>query len=141
VGANSKLKREDIAVNGEVNKKSKAKNDIIFIAVILALILALGAFYVFSHGEGDTVTVTVGGVLYGEYPLSEGRTVEIKNGESVNLLIIEGGRARVASASCPDGICAAHKPISRDGESIVCLPNEVVITVNKKSTDSPDIIV
>jgi hypothetical protein len=89
VGANSKLKREDIAVNGEVNKKSKAKNDIIFIAVILALILALGAFYVFSHGEGDTVTVTVGGVLYGEYPLSEGRTVEIKNGEAVNALRFE----------------------------------------------------
>ncbi len=141
MGANSKLNREDTAVNGEVNKKSKAKNDIIFIAVILALILALGAFYVFSHGEGDTVTVTVGGVLYGEYPLSEGRTVEIKNGEAVNLLIIEGGRARVATASCPDGICAAHKPISRDGESIICLPNRVVITVRSGTGESPDIVV
>ena len=128
-------------MKGEANKGSKAKNDIIFIAVLLAFMLAVGAFFVFSRGEGDTVTVTVGGKLYGEYPLSESRTVEIKNGEAVNTLIIEGGRARVEHASCPDGVCVAHKPISRDGESIICLPNEVVVTVRKKGVDSPDIIV
>lgn len=128
-------------MNGEANKKSKAKNDIIFIAVLLALILVFGAFYVFSRGEGDTVTVTVGGKLYGEYLLSEDRTVEIRNGEAVNLLIIEGGKARVEYASCPDGVCAAHRPISRDGDSIICRPNEVVVTVRKKISDAPDIIV
>lgn len=128
-------------MNGEANKRSKAKNDIIFIAVLLALVLAVGAFFVFSRGEGDTVTVTVGGKLYGEYPLSQDRVVEIKNGDALNTLIIEGGRARVEHASCPDGICVAHKPISRDGESIICLPNEVVVTVSKKTADSPDIIV
>ena len=128
-------------MNGEANKRSKAKNDIIFIAVLLALVLAVGAFFVFSRGEGDTVTVTIGGKLYGEYPLSQDRVVEIKNGDALNTLIIEGGRARVEHASCPDGICVAHKPISRDGESIICLPNEVVVTVSKKTADSPDIIV
>lgn len=128
-------------MKGEANKGSKAKNDIIFIAVLLALMVAAGAFFVFSRGEGDTVTVTVGGKLYGEYPLSEDGTVQIKNGEAVNTLIIEGGRARVEYASCPDGVCVAHKPISRDGESIICLPNEVVVTVRKKGADSPDIIV
>ena len=128
-------------MRGEARKSSKVKNDIIFITVLLALIAVLGAVYIFSRGEGDTVTVTVGGELYGEYPLSEDRTVEIKNGEAVNTLIIEGGRARVEHASCPDGVCVAHKPISRDGESIICLPNEVVVTVRKKGADSPDIIV
>ena len=128
-------------MRGEARKSPKVKNDIIFIAVLLALIAVLGAVYIFSRGEGDTVTVTVGGELYGEYPLSEDRTVEIKNGDAVNLLIIEGGKAFVGSASCPDGICVSHKPISRDGESIICLPNEVVVTVRKKSADTPDIIV
>jgi hypothetical protein len=137
---NIKIK-EDTAVNGELNKRAKTKNDIIFIAVLLALILAFGAFYAFSRKDGDTVTVTVGGEIYGEYPLSEDRTVEIRNGEAVNLLIIEGGCARIEEASCPDGICAAHRPISRDGESIVCLPNEVVVTVRKNGSDAPDIIV
>lgn len=113
----------------------------IFIAVLLALILAFGGFYILSCGDGDTVRVTVGGELYGEYPLSQDTTVEIRNGENLNLLIIEGGKARVETASCPDGICVSHKPISRDGESIICLPNEVVVSVHKTETDAPDIIV
>jgi hypothetical protein len=128
-------------VEGKACGKSKAKNDMIFIAVLLALILAFGGFYILSRGEGDTVRVTVGGELYGEYPLSQDTTVEIRNGENLNLLIIEGEKARVETASCPDGICVSHKPISRDGESIICLPNEVVVSVHKTETDAPDIIV
>ena len=45
------------------------------------------------------------------------------------------------NASCPDGICVSHRPIFRDGESIVCLPNRVVITVvSDGDTASPDIV-
>jgi hypothetical protein len=128
-------------VNGIADKKPRVKNDIIFIAVLLAVIIAAGALYMLSRGEGDTVTVTAGGEPYGEYPLSTDRTVEIKNGEAVNLLIIEGGKARVEYASCPDGVCVSHKPISRDGQSIICLPNQVVVTVSKNSENTPDIIV
>jgi hypothetical protein len=128
-------------VNGIADKKPRVKNDIIFISVLLAVIIAAGALYMLSRGEGDTVTVTVGGAPYGEYPLSVDRTVEIKNGEAVNLLIIEGGKARVEYASCPDGVCVSHKPISRDGQSIICLPNQVVVTVSKNSENTPDIIV
>lgn len=97
-------------MNGIADKKPRVKNDIIFISVLLAVIIAAGALYMLSRSEGDTVTVTVGGAPYGEYPLSTDRTVEIKNGEAVNLLIIEGGKARVEYASCPDGVCVSHKP-------------------------------
>jgi hypothetical protein len=133
--------QRSVTVSGDANRKSRVRNDIIFIAVLLAVIIAAGSLYIFLRGEGDTVTVTVGGALFGEYPLSVDRAVEIKNGESLNLLIIEGGKARVEHASCPDGICVSHKPISRDGESIICLPNEVVVTVRKNIEDAPDIIV
>ena len=45
-------------------------------------------------------------------------------------------------ATCPDGICVSHTPIFRDGESIVCLPQRVVITVvSNNDTDTPDIVV
>ena len=32
-------------------------------------------------------------------------------------------------ADCPDQICVNHRPVSRNGESIICLPNEVVVSV------------
>ena len=87
--------------------------------------------------------VEVDGTVMGTYPLSVDREVEIvtgENGEELNLLVIKDGKAIISTATCPDGICAAHKPISREGESIICLPHKVVITVIGGSGEEPDII-
>ena len=37
-------------------------------------------------------------------------------------------------ADCPDQICVNHLAISRDGESIICLPNKVVIAIEAGDT-------
>ncbi|MBQ9151108.1 MAG: NusG domain II-containing protein [Clostridia bacterium] len=120
------------------------RNDLIFIGVLLLVVALLGLAFFFLRGEGNTVTVTVDGELFGTYSLSEDTTVEIRtgdDGEELNLLIIRDGVAYVETATCPDGICAAHKPISRDGESIVCLPHKVVITVTAvDDSEQPDIV-
>ena len=121
----------------------KFRNDLIFIAAVLALVAIGAAALFFLRGEGSTVQVEVNGTVIGTYPLSVDREVEIitgENGEERNLLVIKDGKATVTAATCPDGICASHKPISREGESIVCLPHKVVITVIGGSGEEPDII-
>ena len=119
----------------------RLRNDIIFIAVLLIVVSAIGLSYFFFRGEGDTVEVSLGGKECGSYSLNEDRTVEIKSERGYNILVIKDGEAYVSEASCPDGICSAHKPVSRDGESIICLPNEVVISVSAKdSENTPDIV-
>ena len=125
----------------QVNRKHR--NDVIFIAVLLLMVSLIGAAFFFLRGEGDTVTVSVDGKHYGTYPLHTDLTLSIRtgeDGEEENLLVIRDGTARVESATCPDGICAAHKPISREGESIVCLPHRVVITVHTSDGEEPDLI-
>jgi len=118
----------------------KARNDILFISAVL-LITAVAALALFLfRPPGDTVIVTVDGVIRGEYPLSENRSVEIRNGDGYNLLIIEDGKAYVQHASCPDGICSAHRPVGRNGESIICLPNKVVIEIRTQNQKEPDIV-
>ena len=122
----------------------KIKNDIIFIAILLAVVSLVGlAFFIFRD-EGDTVTVTVDGAVYAEYSLAENIRLDIRTGDGdseSNVLIIKDGVAYVESATCPDGICASHKPISREGESIVCLPHRVVITVHTSDKNEvPDIV-
>ena len=76
--------------------------------------------------------------------LSQDVRVEIRTGEheqNLNVLVIKDGVAYVESASCPDGICSSHRPISREGESIACLPNRVIINVRaQKADDDFDII-
>ena len=111
-------------------KRRKLKNDILFIAILMAVVIVAGVGLYFGRGAGDTVVVTVDQVVYGTYPLSKDVTVDILTGEdNHNLLVIQDGEAYVESATCPDGICAAHNPISRDGESIICLPHRVVVAV------------
>ena len=121
----------------------KFKNDLIFIAILLAVVTVAGLAIFFLRGEGSAVKVEVDGTVIGTYALSLDREVEIitgENGEERNVLVIRDGKASVSSATCPDGICAAHKPISREGESIVCLPHRVVITVIGGGENQPDIV-
>lgn len=122
---------------------SKLRNDIILIVVVLAvLLLAFFAMQLFGE-KGTAVKVTVDGKLYGEYSLSENISVDIYTGDNDsghNRLVIKDGKAFVESANCPDGICASHKPISVSGESIVCLPHRVVISVFAEDEDAPDVV-
>ena len=127
------------------NKKRKLRNDIVLIGTLLAVLVLIGLALWLLRGEGDIVVVEVNGTAYGSYALNTDRTVEIRTGEGgkeLNLLVIKDGKAYVETATCPDGICAAHRPIFRRGESIICLPHKVVITVVKAelSDDAPDIV-
>lgn len=130
-------KKSDSAVS---DGRRKVKNDIVFIVALLLLITAAALGMFLFRTEGDTVIVTVDGQAWGEYPLNENREIEIRNGDGYNLLVIEGGRAYVRQASCPDGICSSHRPIGLDGESIICLPNKVVVEVRTRNSEQPDII-
>ncbi len=123
--------------------RCKIRNDIIFILSLLLIVSLVGAGIFFLRGEGDMVKVTVDGALYGAYPLYEDAVVEIrtgKDGEQLNVLVIQDGEAYVKSATCPDGICVRHRPVSRDGESIACLPHKVAITVYAVE-DDVDIVI
>ena len=127
-----------------VNKRH-LRNDILLIIVLL-LVAATGAAYLFLfRGFGDVVKVTVDGELYGVYSLSQDRTEYISTGEDgrqLNRLVIREGKAFIQTATCPDGICAAHRAIFRNGESIVCLPHGVVVTVTTAQTQGePDVVV
>lgn len=120
----------------ENKNNKKIRNDIIFIAVLLLVltvigvgILAFGKTGFFTGKKGNTVKVVVAGKIYGEYSLNVNKTVEIKSDRGHNILVIEDGEAYVREASCPDGVCSSHKPINIVGESIICLPNQVVVSI------------
>ena len=106
------------------------KADLILLAAIVAAaVLCALRFRPKEAGSGAVVSVTVDGSEYGRWPLAEDRTVEIKNGEQVNVLRIEDGAAFIESADCKNQLCVASAPVSRIGQRIVCLPNRVVAEI------------
>ncbi len=105
------------------------RNDLFLAGGLLLAVAFIGLWVFFGRAAGDTLEVRVDGVLVAAYPLAVNREVTVGEGECRNRLVIRDGEAYVAEATCPDGICAAHRPISRDGESIVCLPHKAVFSV------------
>ena len=106
------------------------KNDVIFISFLAVFCIAV-CLWVYKGGavEGSNIKITVDGKEYGTYSLLEEQTITIGEGEKLNIIEIKGGKAYMKEASCPDQLCVDQNEISFDKESIICLPNKVVITV------------
>lgn len=103
------------------------KNDLILVAVILVL-AGIGFLTYTNLGRqaAGIVKVTVDGELFGTYSLEKELNIQIND---TNHLIIKDGQVDMIEADCPDQICVDHKTISRNKETIVCLPNKVVVEI------------
>lgn len=109
--------------------KSKFKNDLLLTGAILVIALVAFVCFKFTQKSGNSVNVSINGDVVKTFSLNENTEFEIKTGENVNILVISNGEAYIKSANCPDKICVHHRKISNDGETIVCLPHKVVISV------------
>ena len=105
------------------------KADMALIAVILAAAAAVFLFLFLFSEEGSSVVISRGGEEIGRYSLQEDSRIPLSDEEGENLLIIEDGTAWMEEADCPDGLCVRQGKISGSGESIICLPHELVVTI------------
>lgn len=110
------------------------KGDIILLLILIIIGVTGCIIFASMQGNESYVVITVDGVEQGRYPLSDDAEIIIQseNGGE-NLLQIQYGYADVLSANCPNEDCVHQKVISDNGESIICLPHKVVITVYEES--------
>ena len=89
--------------------------------------------------KGGFVAVIQNGTEIERFSLSEEQEyrIELEDG-SYNLLKIQDGKVYMEEASCPDQICVNHRAIHNVGETIVCLPNELVLKVIEQ-TSKPEL--
>ena len=122
-------------------KLTKGDKVLIFFIVLVSLLSFIYINrYAFSTKE-KYVSVQVNGqevkkVLYDEKLI--GHTIPIQTEYGYNLLEIGDQRVRVIEADCPDKIDVKQGYIQRVGETIVCLPNKLVIEI-KGITEEDDI--
>ncbi len=105
--------------------------------LILSLLLVSGALFLrmyFSKQDGGWAVVTVNGSEVARYSLLTDGRYELNGGS--NVLVIEDHSAHMAEASCPDHICVDMGRIRYTGQSIVCLPNRLVVTIKGVSGEA-----
>jgi len=116
----------------QLMKKNRIKrNDIILTTIFLiTAILFFAGYNLFFHEKGNYVQVMADGKVVNSLPLNTDITITINgynNGE--NVLQIKDGYASIIESDCPDRLCQKQKKIRYNGETLVCLPHKVVVSV------------
>ena len=116
----------------------RLRYDLILIGALLVISLGVLLITTLTRREGGYVEVEQSGQIVATYSLSIDGEYSLNGG--TNILVIEGGAAYLKDANCPDKTCVKTGKVHYVNQSIICLPNEISITVRGNSDDGVDIV-
>ena len=121
---------------GNGSRKKLLRDIILIVAVLSAGVVLL--IVTGSRGKaGSYVVVMVRNNETARYSLSTDGIYTINGG--TNTIEIKDGKVRMTEAECPNHLCVRQGWISFSGQSIVCLPNELSVTITG-ADDAADFI-
>ena len=116
----------------------KYRLDIIVISAILLVSVSLLLIMTLSKKEGAVAVVEIDGKTVAEYSLAVNGEYSLNNG--TNVLVIENGQAYLNYSNCPDHTCEITGKIHYVGQTIVCLPNKLSITIKGNAEGGVDLV-
>ena len=120
-------------------KTKKYLWDIIVISMLLLAAVAALLSVNLTKKDGKFVVVEINGAVCASYPLSQNGIFSLNGG--TNTLVIENGEAYLSYSNCPDHTCEQTGRIHYVGQTIICLPNRLSVTVHGENTENdPDLI-
>ena len=120
--------------------KSKKKEIIAVLILVLIAVVSFVCIKFFAEGKGKYVKVYVNEKLIKTFDLTKDREYFIETKIGYNLLIIKNEKARILDADCPNKICVDKGYISKNGESIICLPHHIVVTIESSEDKDVDAV-
>lgn len=116
------------------------KADIALFFFILIFGLVLSWFSLTGDSGGDKVLITVDGKDYGIYNLYENQVIEITQNGHTNHITIKDGKVAMSYSDCVNQVCVNTKAIAETKDTIVCLPNKVMIEIIGSQGGGADVI-
>ena len=107
-------------------------NDGIAAAIVFFLAVLLFVLPLFSRSSGDTkpvLQIYQNGILQNEVPLDTDSCFTV-SGAYENTITIHDGTVSVTDSTCPGKNCVHSDSISRPGQSIFCLPNQLELRIS-----------
>lgn len=123
------------------------KADLILLAALIVCGIIASVALAHTGEDGGEVRLSKSGREIGRYSLDEdinilvnktavemtwpaGQEIAFEEApEDYNIVTIRGGKVSVESADCRSQVCVDHRPVSRSGESIICLPHKLVVEI------------
>ena len=111
--------------------KRVGRSDLLLIAALLLTGLIMSSLIFFHRQDGRQAVVRVDGQIVAQLPLAQDARYPVEfEGAVTNVLVIQDGAVRMEEADCPDHLCIHRGAIRYAGDSIVCLPNKVVVEIS-----------
>lgn len=104
--------------------------EILIICIIVILSVFLFLLYKMFRHDGKSAVITIDSEVIDTINLEteKSRIFKLDGHENVIIEIMDG-QIRVLSSDCPDKICVQSGFISQVGESIICMPNKLIIEI------------
>lgn len=119
------------------------KGDLIVVIILAVAVISWFGINKLSELKDDRkVVIEINGSVYEKIPMKAGMEkqdihIELENGNHIDIVVEETG-AYVEDVVCPDKICQKTGVVSKADQSIVCLPNRVVIYIEGKTQSQID---
>ena len=111
------------------------KRDLLLLLLLLGAAALLWGWQRMAPGASGTCAhIAVSGKEVASLPLDKDHELTIEGaGGGTNHFIIEDGLIWCDQATCPDRLCVRQGKKSLDSDTIVCLPNQVTVTITGRS--------
>ncbi|MBN2168389.1 MAG: NusG domain II-containing protein [Actinobacteria bacterium] len=121
---------DELKAGGKSSFKQKIGDSIMIASVVIAVAFSIPLVTRESGTRADFAIVEVGGkesvrIVLGEN--GQDRIFEIKGFAGTSKIEVKNGRVRMLESACPDKLCIGMGWAEETGDSIVCVPNRVVI--------------
>ena len=107
------------------------------VGLVCLAICFWGIMLLLGNSHGNRVFITVDGNEFGMYNLNENKRIEVSEH---NIVVIEGGKVYMEWADCPDKLCINQGKIAKTGQTIICLPNKVMVTIKGEAGEYDAIV-
>jgi hypothetical protein len=125
--------------------KLKILDKIILVVLVIFSILPAGiAMFAKSNNENSTIVIKVNNKVEKKIPLNnlnESKIYEFNFNNNIGYVEVKNGRVRMVEMNkeiCPNVICSDTGWIDKTYQTIVCLPNNIVVTIEGAKDDGVD---
>lgn len=111
------------------------------VAAGLLLLVAVTAYAQIAPGQqGSVAMIHAPGMADRTISLQEDQVIEVQGKLGISRIEVKSGQARMVESACPNRLCLQMGWVDRPGQSVICLPNQVWLTIEGAAGKGPDAV-
>lgn len=127
-------------LNFGVIMKLKKYDIIAIICVAVIVIISYITVNLLRNDEADTVVIYVDGKIEKKLDLNKNQEYKVNVDNGYNIIRIKDKKAKIKESDCSNQTCVNTGTISKDGQTLICLPHKVEVTIVSDDKSEVDVI-